>query len=91
MEPWGQAEFEVYYQPIVSLTTGRIVALESLARWRHPERGYVPPGVFIPIAEPTSLILVMGRHMLVERAPPPSDGAGCQASRPRHPQSISEP
>ena len=62
----GRGEFEAYYQPIVSLTTGRIVALESLARWRHPDRGYVPPGVFIPIAERTGLIVELGRHMLVE-------------------------
>jgi diguanylate cyclase (GGDEF)-like protein/PAS domain S-box-containing protein len=62
----GRGEFEVYYQPIVDLTTGRIVALESLARWRHPERGYVSPGVFIPIAERTGLIVELGRHILVE-------------------------
>jgi diguanylate cyclase (GGDEF)-like protein/PAS domain S-box-containing protein len=62
----ARGEFEVYYQPIVSLTTGRIIALESLARWRHPERGYVPPGVFIPIAERTGLIVELGRHMLAE-------------------------
>jgi PAS domain S-box-containing protein len=62
----ARGEIEVHYQPIVDLRTGRILALESLARWRHPERGLVPPGVFIPIAEQAGLIVELGRHMLFE-------------------------
>jgi diguanylate cyclase (GGDEF)-like protein/PAS domain S-box-containing protein len=62
----ARGEFQAYYQPIVDLTTGRIVALESLARWRHPERGDVSPRVFVPIAERTGLIVELGRHMLME-------------------------
>jgi diguanylate cyclase (GGDEF)-like protein/PAS domain S-box-containing protein len=62
----ARGEFEVYYQPIVDLTDGRIIALESLARWRHPERGHVSPAIFIPIAERTGLIVELGRHMLTE-------------------------
>jgi diguanylate cyclase (GGDEF)-like protein/PAS domain S-box-containing protein len=62
----ARGEIQVYYQPIVDLASGRILALESLARWRHPDRGFVSPGVFIPIAERTGLIVELGRHMLFE-------------------------
>ena len=57
-------EFEVFYQPIVSLFTGKIVAFEALARWRHPERGIVGPAEFIALAEETGLILQIGRSVL---------------------------
>lgn len=50
-------QFEVYYQPLVSLKTGKIVSAEALIRWNHPERGFISPGEFIPIAEQTGLIL----------------------------------
>ncbi|NEQ70610.1 MAG: EAL domain-containing protein [Symploca sp. SIO2D2] len=49
-------EFQVYYQSIVSLETGKITGFEALLRWRHPQRGIVSPGEFIPIAEETGLI-----------------------------------
>ncbi|NER51314.1 MAG: EAL domain-containing protein [Symploca sp. SIO1A3] len=49
-------EFQVYYQSIVSLETGQITGFEALLRWRHPQRGIVSPGEFIPIAEETGLI-----------------------------------
>jgi len=58
-------ELLVYYQPIVSLTNGRITGFEALSRWRRPE-GLVPPAEFIPIADETGLILPMNRALLRE-------------------------
>jgi diguanylate cyclase (GGDEF)-like protein len=57
-------EFELHYQPIISLTDDRIVAVEALARWRHPQRGLVLPSEFIPIAEEVGLIDALGEWAL---------------------------
>ena len=60
-------ELEVHYQPIVELETGAVRGIEALARWTHPHRGPVAPGVFIALAERTGLIVPLGRRLL-ERA-----------------------
>jgi PAS domain S-box-containing protein len=58
-------EFRVYYQPIVSLQTGRITGFEALTRWQRPE-GILPPIAFIAVAEETGLIIPMNRQLLRE-------------------------
>jgi diguanylate cyclase len=57
-------QLSVHYQPKLDLHSGRIVGLEALLRWNHPERGSVPPGDFIPIAEQTGLVHLLTRRVL---------------------------
>jgi diguanylate cyclase (GGDEF)-like protein/PAS domain S-box-containing protein len=61
-------EFQLRYQPIISLQTGRIACFEALLRWISPERGVVSPDEFIPVAEETKLILPLGLWALREAA-----------------------
>ncbi len=57
-------EFYLEFQPQINLKTGKIESVEALARWRHPTRGFVSPGVFIPIAEESGLIIPLGKWIL---------------------------
>ena len=59
-------EFVLHYQPKINLETDSIIGLEALIRWRHPQRGLVPPKQFIPVAEECGFIVPMGRWVLRE-------------------------
>jgi diguanylate cyclase (GGDEF)-like protein len=71
-EALASEQFELYFQPLVDLRTGRVTTCEALLRWHHPRRGMVPPTVFIPIAEETGLIIALGewalQHACIEAA-----------------------
>ena len=68
-------QLEVHYQPIVSLADGRILALEALARWNHPQWGRIAPSEFIPLAEDRGLIVQLGQFVLSEAAKQATHGA----------------
>jgi diguanylate cyclase (GGDEF)-like protein len=63
---WLTGDLLVHYQPIVDLANGRMVSVEALARWKHPDGDLIPPAVFIPIAERTGLIIPIGARVLNE-------------------------
>jgi diguanylate cyclase (GGDEF)-like protein len=57
-------QLRAYFQPKIRLNDGQVVGAEALVRWQHPERGLVPPGQFIPVAEASDLIVALGDWML---------------------------
>ena len=61
-------ELELHYQPLVEASGYQVASLEALVRWRHPRRGLIPPGEFIPLAERTGQIVAIGRWVLDQAA-----------------------
>jgi diguanylate cyclase (GGDEF)-like protein len=61
-----EAQFELHFQPIVTLDTADVIGAEALIRWRHPERGLLAPKQFLPLAEQSGLIVPMGRWALAD-------------------------
>ena len=63
---FANGEFELHYQPLVDIAADRISGFESLLRWRHPEKGMIPPAEFVPVAEDIGLIVALGEWVLRE-------------------------
>jgi diguanylate cyclase (GGDEF)-like protein/PAS domain S-box-containing protein len=63
-EALTNGDVAMHYQPIIDLASGTIVGFEALMRWQHPERGWIPPDVFIPLAEQSDLIFELGSFAL---------------------------
>jgi diguanylate cyclase (GGDEF)-like protein len=59
-----QDRLELHYQPQIDLVSGRVIGAEALLRWKDPERGYISPATFIPLAEETGLILTIGEWVI---------------------------
>ena len=95
-------QFVLHYQPQVELESGKVVGVEALVRWEHPERGLVYPAEFIPLAEETGLVVSIGRQVLEEacrgaqtffdrfREPHPTMFVNLSAKQFRHPRLAEE-
>lgn len=77
-----RGEFTVVYQPVIETSTGFVQSYEALARWDHPQRGAVPPDVFIPVAEECGLIEAIGEWVLLRACLDAADDAlgGCRVA-----------
>ena len=62
----NNGEFVLHFQPLLDLRSGRVVGAEALVRWQDPERGLLPPGLFIPVAESSGMIVPLGAWVLGE-------------------------
>lgn len=62
----SRGELSLFYQPIVNAQTNTVTGFEALMRWNHPERGPIPPSLFIPIAEEANLIIALGEWALMQ-------------------------
>jgi len=94
----GRDELRLYYQRIVEAGSGRTTGHEALVRWQHPERGLVPPGEFIQLAEESGLILKIGEWVLREACTwatfigaPSHDGGGLQVAVNLSPRQFNDP
>jgi len=76
-------ELELHYQPRLNLADGRIVGLEALVRWRHAERGLLPPSEFVPLAEQSGLIVPLG-YWVIARALRDMQALNTQGLAPLH-------
>jgi diguanylate cyclase (GGDEF)-like protein len=77
-----RGELRLVFQPEVSLTDGRVVGVEALLRWQHPERGLLSPGAFLPMAEETGLIVPMGTWALEQACRHAKDWRGNHQDAP---------
>src|SRR5207253_8212332 len=94
----GKDELRLHYQRIVEAKSGRVTGHEALVHWQHPERGVVPPGEFIQIAEESGLILRIGEWVLREACrwgkalgPRSNDGGGLQIAVNLSPRQFNDP
>ncbi|MDV7400961.1 EAL domain-containing protein, partial [Arthrospira platensis SPKY1] len=60
----SRGEFELHYQPKVNMRTGQIIGSEALIRWRHPQRGLLPPAAFLPYVEEHPLVIDIGEWVI---------------------------
>jgi len=83
-DSFRSGEISMHYQPIIDLATSEVVGFEALMRWRHPERGWISPSLFLPLAEQSDLILELGCFALREAVATASswEPHGAQDGRP---------